>query len=241
MARRKWYEELYADFGYNYENEPYVKGTEKEVDFIEKEIEFNKDLNILDVGCGTGRHLLELARRGYKNLVGVDLSASMLKRARQKASAEKLKIELIQNDAQNLNFCYEFDLIISICEGAFSLMEDDQKDFEILKGIFYALVSDGKFILTTPNALYPLSNPEKVESFDPVNMREDFELEFEDDSGRKNKLKGQQRFYLPSEISWRLKSLGFSRVEFLGSYQGKDARKHPLTEDHFEMTVIATK
>jgi len=35
---------------------------------------------ILDVGCGTGRHSVELAKRGYK-VTGIDLSAEMLKEA----------------------------------------------------------------------------------------------------------------------------------------------------------------
>ncbi len=48
-------------------------GTRGEVDFIEKEINFDKTKRILDIGCGTGRHAIELAKRGY-NVTGIDLS-----------------------------------------------------------------------------------------------------------------------------------------------------------------------
>lgn len=71
---------MFENYGEYYDNEPFTKGTKGEVDFIEKEINCDKSRKILDVGCGTGRHALELARRGY-SVVGVDLSKSMLDKA----------------------------------------------------------------------------------------------------------------------------------------------------------------
>jgi 2-polyprenyl-3-methyl-5-hydroxy-6-metoxy-1,4-benzoquinol methylase len=62
---KQWYEELFHDFADKYDRESFTAGTIQEVGFIEKEINFNKALQILDIGCGTGRHSLELARRGY--------------------------------------------------------------------------------------------------------------------------------------------------------------------------------
>jgi 2-polyprenyl-3-methyl-5-hydroxy-6-metoxy-1,4-benzoquinol methylase len=78
---KQWYEELFENYALSYEKECFVQGTIGECDFIEKEIEHNKNLQILDVGCGVGRHSIELAKRGYK-LTGIDLSFSMLDRAR---------------------------------------------------------------------------------------------------------------------------------------------------------------
>jgi 2-polyprenyl-3-methyl-5-hydroxy-6-metoxy-1,4-benzoquinol methylase len=99
---KQWYEELFQDYSDKYDNESFTKGTMGEVDFIEKEISFNKSLKILDIGCGTGRHSLELARRGY-DVTGIDLSESMIDKARSLALAENLKIDFRVKDARNFN------------------------------------------------------------------------------------------------------------------------------------------
>jgi len=74
-----------------------------ECDFIEKEIDFNKLLKIIDIGCGTGRHSIELAKRGYK-VTGIDLSESQLERAKEKTKAQNLQIDFQKHDARNLPF-----------------------------------------------------------------------------------------------------------------------------------------
>jgi predicted TPR repeat methyltransferase len=83
---KKWYEELFEDYAETYDRQPFTSGTLAEVDFIEREIGDDGSARILDIGCGTGRHAIELARRGY-DVTGVDLSASQLRRAREKALA----------------------------------------------------------------------------------------------------------------------------------------------------------
>ena len=75
---KQWYEKLFENYGLKYDEEGFTIGTVGECDFIEKEIEFNKQTRILDIGCGTGRHSIELTKRGYQ-VTGIDLSKSMLK------------------------------------------------------------------------------------------------------------------------------------------------------------------
>ncbi len=84
MQNNQWYEKLFENYGQKYEQENFTTGTLGECDFIENELNFNKSLKILDVGCGTGRHSIELTRRGY-SVTGIDLSESMLAFAREKA------------------------------------------------------------------------------------------------------------------------------------------------------------
>ncbi len=109
-----------------------------ECDFIEQELKHNKTVRILDVGCGTGRHSIELTKRGY-NVTGVDLSENQIKRAREKAQEAGVTIDFQIQDARNLSFDGEFDLAIMLCEGGFSLMETDEMNFEILKNATKAL------------------------------------------------------------------------------------------------------
>ncbi|HPM43133.1 MAG TPA: class I SAM-dependent methyltransferase, partial [Candidatus Omnitrophota bacterium] len=108
---KQWYEALFENYSRKYDNEPFVQGTTGECDFIEKEIARDKSLKIIDIGCGTGRHAIELAKRGY-GVTGVDLSENQIKRAREKAREAGLAVDFQTQDARDLPFDGEFDLAI---------------------------------------------------------------------------------------------------------------------------------
>jgi len=248
-----WYEELFQNYAKKYDDESFTKGTIGEVDFIEKEIDYNKSFRILDIGCGTGRHSIELAKRGY-NVVGIDLSESMLKRAKEKARNENAKVDFIQADARHLNFNNKFDLAIMLCEGAFPLMETDEMNYAILENAANALKQNGKLIFTTLNGLFPLfhsvkdfinqnssEGTSKENTFDLMTFRDISTYEVVDDFGNKKTLKCNERYYVPSEITWLLKSLGFKKIDILGCPLGKWDRDIPLTTEDFEMLVVAEK
>lgn len=71
------------------------------------------NLNILDVGCGTGELSMVLAEMGH-NVVGVDLSEKMLSVAIEKARSSRLKTKFLVGDAETLKFKDEyFDAVVS--------------------------------------------------------------------------------------------------------------------------------
>jgi 2-polyprenyl-3-methyl-5-hydroxy-6-metoxy-1,4-benzoquinol methylase len=252
---KQWYESLFENYGQKYDSEPYTLGTVGECDFVEKEINFDKSLKILDVGCGTGRHAIELTKRGYQ-VTGIDLSEAQLKRAKEKAKAVNLHIDFQCQDARNLPFDREFDVAIMLCEGGFSLMETDEMNFEILKSVTKSLKPHAKFIFTAPNGLFPIfrsldefyasaqegdSSLCKSSTFDLMTFREHNILEFEDDDGCKKTLECNGRSYVPCEITWLLKSLGYKTIDIFGATLGAYSREDKLTTDDFEMLVIAEK
>jgi len=252
---KQWCESLFENYAHKYDKECFVQGTLGECDFIEKELVCNKSLKILDVGCGTGRHAIELTKRGY-HVTGIDLSKSQLARAKEKAKASGLEIDFQQQDARNLPFDGEFDLAIMLCEGGFSLMETDEMNFEILKGATKALRSKGKLIFTTLNGLFPLFHSVnefyksaqkegqsqcKECSFDLMTFRDHNTAVFEDDSGNKRELKCNERYYVPSEITWFLKALGYKKIDIFGTKLGAYSRNDKLTTEDFEMLVVAEK
>jgi len=251
--KKQWYESLFENYGQKYDRESFTRGTVGECDFIEKEINFDKSLKILDVGCGTGRHAIELTKRGYQ-VTGIDLSESQLKRAKEKADAENMVIDFQCHDARNLPFHNEFDVAMMICEGGFSLMETDEMDYAILKNVTKSLKPPAKFIFTAPNGLFPLYNSVddfhasiaeegnsicKSNTFDLMTFRGYSIVEFEDDFGNKKTLECNERYYVPCEITWLLKSLGYTTIDIFGARLGTFSREHRLTPQDYEMLVIA--
>jgi 2-polyprenyl-3-methyl-5-hydroxy-6-metoxy-1,4-benzoquinol methylase len=251
--KKQWYETLFENYGQKYDRESFSQGTIGECDFIEKEINFNKSLKILDVGCGTGRHSIELTKRGY-TVTGIDLSESLLARARQKANEDGLKINFVKCDARDLPFNNEFDVAIMLCEGAFPLMETDDMNFEILKQVTKSLKHPAKFIFTTLNGLFPLHHSSEKflssssetgnatyrnNTFDLMTFREFLIVEVEDDEGNKKSIECNERYYVPSEISWLLKSLGYKKIEIFAAKLGAFSRNDNLTTEDYEMLVVA--
>lgn len=252
---RQWYETLFEDYALTYDKENFTQGTFGECDFIESECGFNKQTRILDIGCGTGRHSIELTKRGY-NVTGVDLSDSQLKRAKEKALNEKLSIDFQKHDARNLPFSNEFDMAIMLCEGAFSLMETDEMNFRILQGAAIALKANGKLIFTTLNGLFPLFHSVKDffdsnkkegsaeygnNSFDLMTFRDLNVTTVKDDAGNDKVLNCNERYYVPSEITWLLSSLGFKQIDIYGAKLGAFSRNDILTTEDYEMLVVAVK
>ncbi len=246
-----WYEELFCNYGETYDKEPFTAGTLQECEFIDRELGRDTSKRILDIGCGTGRHALELAKRGYQ-VTGADLSADQLKRAQQKAEESGVSVTFMRADARSLPYEGEFDAVLIICEGAFPLMETDRENFAILKQARKALAKGGKLILTTLNGLYPIHqwashmNPDagilaigEDHRFDLMSFREYSRMEISDDDGRIRTLDCSERYYLPAEMTWMLSSLGFSSIEIMGCDIGAWERGVPLTPRHFEMLVVA--
>jgi SAM-dependent methyltransferase len=255
MKEKQWYESLFENYGRKYDQEIFTRGTAGECDFLETELHSDKSLKILDVGCGTGRHAIELSKRGYA-VTGIDLSETQLARAREKAEQDHLNISFIRQDARNLPFTGEFDIAIMLCEGGFPLMETDEMNFQILKSVTKSLGESGKFIFTTLNGLFPLyhsveefcASPSeggmatyRSNTFDLMTFRDHNITEFEDDSGKKKTLECNERYYVPSEITWLLKSLGYKKIDLYGAKLGKFSRNDKLTTEDFEMLVIAEK
>ena len=143
-----------------------------------------------------------------------------------------------------------------ICEGAFPLMETDEMNYQILQNAAKSLNDSGKLIFTTLNGLFPLFHSVKdflaankgdgnatyaKNSFDLMTFRDSNTTSLVDDLGNKKDLECNERYYVPSEITWLLKSLNFKKTDIYGATLGAFSRNDRLTTEDFEMLVIAQK
>jgi 2-polyprenyl-3-methyl-5-hydroxy-6-metoxy-1,4-benzoquinol methylase len=198
---------------------------------------------------------MELSKRG-DSVTGIDLSESLLVKAREKARQNSLQIEFLRHDARNLPFENQFDVAIMMCEGGFPLMETDEMNYEILKNVSQSLKNKSKFIFTTLNGLFPLFHSinefhaegavegnavYNSKNFDLMTFRDYNITKVVDDNGVEKELECNERYYVPSEITWLLKTLGFTKIEIFGARLGAFSREDKLTTKDFEMLVITER
>ncbi len=127
--------------------------TSKEVDRALKILKPQGDERILDLACGSGRHSIELRRRGF-SVVGVDISPELIEIARGEAAVEDLDVEFVLADLRELAYEDEFDLVLNLNDGAIGYLESDEENRRAFATIARALRPGGRNLVQLPNVLY---------------------------------------------------------------------------------------
>jgi SAM-dependent methyltransferase len=118
--------------------------TSDEVDFLVRFAGLRPGSRVLDVPCGSGRHTLELARRGCR-VTGLDVSAEAIAHARSAAAAEDLEVDLRLGDMRALPT--DSDVDAAVCLGnSFGYLEHSGTK-EFLAGVARLLPSGGALVL----------------------------------------------------------------------------------------------
>lgn len=130
--------------------QPWTKGTANEVDFILDRVELEPDARILDLGCGQGRHVVELARRGFTNVTGVDFAEKNLESARAAALEKKVCCNFVEGDARIFKTGTKYDCVLCLYDviGSFRNLDDNVR---ILKNIKLLLADGGKAVVSVMN------------------------------------------------------------------------------------------
>jgi SAM-dependent methyltransferase len=148
---KPWYEEVFDE---NYlRTLPFMtpEQTLREVDFIETSLAAPKGSKILDVGCGYGRHAIELVQRGL-SVTGLDLSLPLLLRAADEAQKRALSVNFVHSDMRGMAFDQEFD-------GAYCMLTsfgyfDEESNLKVAEGIARALKPGARLLLDIVNRDY---------------------------------------------------------------------------------------
>jgi len=132
--------------------------TSREVDLFLKILKLSPEDRILDLCCGQGRHSLELARRNFKNIEGLDRSHYLIQKAKACAKKEDTNIRFREGDARKIPSPPDtFDVVI-ILGNSFGYFETIQDDLRVLKEVFKVLKPWGKLLIEITDGEYLKEN-----------------------------------------------------------------------------------
>jgi SAM-dependent methyltransferase len=186
---------------------------------------------VLDLGCGSGRHAVELGRRGLC-VICLDLSTSLLRLARKRSLESGLQLPLVRSDMRNLPFRRGFDAVMSFFT-TFGYFESDEENLAVIQSVADVLKPGGFFVLDYLNQDWTLNNLVPRDEGRANGIVVVQERRFDSDRHRLIKKitleeAGQVREYLESvrvynqeEIFSMLRETGLSPVACYGDWAGE--------------------
>ena len=216
--------------------------------------------NCLDLGCGTGRVLMPLARQGI-DITGLDSSQFMVEECRSRVAAEQFTAEILHDDMRAFDLGRQFNLVI-MPGATFQLLDERADAMSVLERARAHLSPGGLMVMSLFIPYYEIVNEsldgvwrlEKDEAIGSdgeralchvcaeldrceqvMELRNRFEVI---DSGGitvKSEIKHSRlRWYAKYELELLLTSAGFDSVEILGDFGDEE-----LSDGHAAMAVFA--
>jgi SAM-dependent methyltransferase len=143
-----WWELFFDDDYLRTVRQPTAQQIARQCEFIVSRLGLKPGATVLDVGCGLGLQVAELAARGYGS-VGLDLSLAMLSRASEEAQARGLRINFLHADMRELTFDGNFDAVT--CLGTTLGYFDDETNRRVIERLLKALKPGGALLLDVVN------------------------------------------------------------------------------------------
>lgn len=131
-----------------------VENTRREVDFILTAAAVQPHSHILDLCCGQGRHCIELARRGFRNVTGVDRSRYLVRLAKKRAQSEGLQVVFKEGDARNPRLNESSFDCVAIMGNSFGYFSNKQDDEKVLTAVGKILRPSGQLVLDITDGAY---------------------------------------------------------------------------------------
>ncbi len=217
--------------------------TKREINLFLEILDISKESKILDLCCGQGRHSLELARRGFKNIEGLDRSHYLIQKAKDQAKKEGLNIRFREGDARKLPYPADnFDVVL-ILGNSFGYFETIQDDMRVLKEVFRILRPWGKVLIDVADGKYLKENfqPRSWEWIDKRHFvcRErslsldkqcliSREIIIHVEKGIIGDQFYAERLYTKEDLAELLKIAGFSNINFHGEISPDSKRNQDL-------------
>lgn len=140
--------------------------TQREVKLVERLLGLDKNSRILDLCGGQGRHSLELAKRGYKDLTVLDFSGFLVRLGRKTAKKKGLKVKFLLRDARATRLKSDDYSVVFIMANSFGYFSNENDNMRVLREIRRLLKKGGKLLLD-------LSDPDYVrKNLKPISWHE---------------------------------------------------------------------
>jgi SAM-dependent methyltransferase len=188
--------------------------------------------HLLDLGCGPGRHAIELARLDYR-VTGVDRTAGYLDRARQRASDLGLEIELVRETMLGFRRDEVFDGAINLLS-SFGYFEERKDDLQVMRNLHASLKPGaraavdvmGKEILPRlfvqrhwqelKGGRFWLSDREMLPGWEKMRNHWVFV-----GGGERKEFVFEHRIYSGLELADLMRQAGFAEVSVFGGFDGQ--------------------
>ncbi|MFX1357378.1 MAG: methyltransferase domain-containing protein [Promethearchaeota archaeon] len=219
------------------------KITSFEINYFSKIIDIKPENRILDLCCGQGRHSIELAKRGFENVEGLDRSRYLIHKAKTLSKKEGLTCRFREGDARKLPYPPDSFDVIFILGNSFGYFESVNDDFKVLKEVYRTLRPWGKLLIDITDGDW-VKNNFQARSWEWIdkNLFVCRERSLSIDKQRlisrevindvnKGVLVDQfyaERLYSQSSISELLEKAGFSEVTFHGTIKPDSQRDQDL-------------
>ncbi len=205
-----------------------------EVDCLEQLLGLHPPRRILDVGCGAGRHAIELARRGYE-VVGIDVAQGYLERARLEGQRQGMAVEFRLQRGSELTELETFDLALAYNHTLGFMTEEELG--EHFRRIARALKPEGCFLLVIAGPrLTPGMSQERIRNWTERNGKYILTEKWIGDGYRTERsividpvqdemieYRERQRAFSLEEVRARLERAGFRAVACLQDFTGRSA------------------
>jgi D-alanine-D-alanine ligase len=217
-----------------------------EIDFVLAQLDLPPGARVLDVGCGAGRHSIELARRGYQ-VVGIDPALAMIEAARAAAAEAGVAPDFRQVSGETFLADEEFDAAICLFTTLGQISEEGDNS-QLVERAYAALRPGGFFVVEVPGrdatvkTLKPTDRFEGPERYTDVTRRyhaedssvtEVFDVVSPQETRR---YVLRYRLYSRKELVDLLQEAGLSILAAYGDYEGT-----PLSPESPTILVVARK
>jgi SAM-dependent methyltransferase len=218
---------------------------ERLVELIVQTLSIKPDSKILDMACGSGRHAVIFAKRGF-DVTAVDLSQRLLSDAKATARENDVKINFVLSDILDFETTQRFNLALNLFT-SIGYFDNDEDNFRVIIKAYDLLIDGGYFVIDYFNKDNLLKNliPTTVFSENGMRITQNRSIQGNrvfknisiENNGSVEEFYESVRLYGYDEMLAYIKKAGFTILKEYGDYNGNNFNK----ESSPRLIIVAKK